>query len=97
MRVTSHTLPILSMRRMWKLLVHLLVIVVPPSWWWTWRVEGLVVLHLIVVVLMSVIGKLVSICCWQSSLQGFNSINDSSNGAFHPLKSCADGLLVLCE
>jgi hypothetical protein len=32
---------------------------------------------------------------WQSSLQGLNSINDSSNGVFHPLKSRVDGLLVL--
>jgi hypothetical protein len=65
-----------------------------------WRVEGLLVLHLlllIVVILTSVIGKLVLIHQWQSSLQGINSINDSSNGAFHPLKSCVGGLLVLHE
>jgi hypothetical protein len=98
MRVASHTLPIWSTRRVWKLLVHLLVTMVPPPWWWTWRVEGLLILHLlllIVVVLTSVIGKLVLIHQWQSSLQGINSINDSSNGAFHLLMSCVSGLLVL--
>jgi hypothetical protein len=84
--------------------VHPFVIMVLPSWWWTWwRVEGLLILHLfhlillIVVVLMSVIGKLVLVRCWHSSLQGLNSINDSSNGAFHLLKSRVGGLLVLCE
>jgi hypothetical protein len=97
MRVSSHTLPIWPMWRAWKLLVHLLVIAVLPSWWWMWwRVEGLIVLHLLIrVVLMSVVGKIVLIRYWQSSLQGLNSINDSSNGVFHPLKSCVDGLLVL--
>jgi hypothetical protein len=103
MRVASHPFPIWPTRRGWKLLVHLLAIVVLPSWWWTWRVEGLLVLHrlhlllVVMVVLTSVIGKLVLICCWQSYLQGFNLINDSSNEAFHLLKSCVDGLLVLCE
>jgi hypothetical protein len=29
--------------------------------------------------------------------QGINSINDPSNGAFHPLKSCVSGLSVLRE
>jgi hypothetical protein len=67
-----------------------------------WRVEGLLVLlHLllllIVVVLMSLIGKVVLIRQWQSSLHGVNLINDSSNGAFHPHKSCVGGLLVLRE
>jgi hypothetical protein len=45
----------------WKLLVHLLVIAVRPLWWWTWRVEGLLVVHLlrvIVVVLTCIIQKL---------------------------------------
>jgi hypothetical protein len=100
MRVTSHTLPIWSTQRVWKLLVHLLVIVVLPSWWWTWRVEELLILHLlllIIVVLMSLVGKLVLIRRWQSSLQGGNPIDDSSNGMFHPLKSCVGGLLVLRE
>jgi hypothetical protein len=104
MRVASHTLPIWSTGRAWKLLVYPLVIEVLPSWWWTWwRVEGLLILHLfhlillIMVVLTSVIGKLVLVHCWHSSLQGLNSINDSSNGAFHLLKSCVSGLLVLCE
>jgi hypothetical protein len=86
--------------RAWKLLVHLLVIIVLPSWWWTWRVEGLLVLHLlllVVVVLMSIIGKLVLIRCWQSSLQGLNLINDSTNGAFNLLKSSIGRLPVLCE
>jgi hypothetical protein len=49
----------------WKLLVHLLVITVLPLWWWTWRVEGLLILHLlffVIVVLMSIVGKLVLIC-----------------------------------
>jgi hypothetical protein len=84
----------------WKLLVHLLVIAVLLSWWWTWRVEGLLILHLllgVVVVLMSLIEKLVMIRRWQSSLQGGNLIDDSSNGTFHPLKSCVGGLLVLHE
>jgi hypothetical protein len=100
MKVTSHTLPIWSTRRAWKLLGHLLVIAVPMLWWWTWRVEGLIILHLlllIVVVLMSLVGKLGLICPWQSSLQGVNPINDSNNGAFHPLKCCVSGLLVLRE
>jgi hypothetical protein len=53
----------------WKLLVHLLVITVRPSWWWTWRVEGLLVAHLLllfvaVVVLTSIVRKLVLICSW---------------------------------
>jgi hypothetical protein len=84
------------MRRAWKLLVHLLAIVVLPSWWWKWRVEGLLVLHLllliiiiIIVILTSLIRKLGLIIQWQSSLQGINPINDSSNGVFHLLKSCA--------
>jgi hypothetical protein len=68
MRVASHTLPIWSTWRAWKLLVHLLVIAVQPSWWWMWRVEGLLVVHLllvvVVVVLTSIIRKLVSICLW---------------------------------
>jgi hypothetical protein len=104
MRVASHTLPIWSTRRVWKLLVHPLVIAVLPSWWWSWwRVEGLIVLHLfhlillIVVILTSVIEKLVLVHCWHCSLQGRNSINDSSNGAFHPLKSHVSELLVRCE
>jgi hypothetical protein len=48
----------------WKLLVHLLVITVWSSWWWTWRVEGLIVVHLlhvVVVVLTSTIQKLLLI------------------------------------
>jgi hypothetical protein len=80
--------------------VHLLVITMLPSWWWTWRVEGLLVLHpllLVMVVLTSIIRKLVLIHQWQSSLQGVNSINDSSNGVFHPLNICVSGLLVLHE
>jgi hypothetical protein len=75
-----------------------------PLWWWAWwRVQGLLVIHLfylvllIVVVLTSVIWKLVLVCCWHSSLQDLNSINDSSDGAFHPLKIHVGGLLVLCE
>jgi hypothetical protein len=83
------------MRRAWKLLVHLLIIALLPSWWWSWRVEGLLVLHLllpVVVVLMSQIRKLVLIHRWQSSLQGGNPIDDSSNGTLHPLKSCVSGL-----
>jgi hypothetical protein len=91
MRVASHTLPIWSTRRAWKLLVHLLVITMLPSWWQTWRVEGLLVLHLLllfVVILTSVIRKLVLIHWWQSSLQCLNSINDSNNGAFHLFRSC---------
>jgi hypothetical protein len=55
------------MQRAWKLLVHLLVIVVLPSWWWMWRVEGLLVLHLlllIVFVLTSLVGKLGLIRRW---------------------------------
>jgi hypothetical protein len=64
MRVASHTLLIWSTWRAWKLLVHLLIIAVWPSWWWTWRVEGLLIVHLLVVVLMSVIRKLVLICQW---------------------------------
>jgi hypothetical protein len=102
MRVASHTLPIWSTQRMWKLLVQLLVIAVLPSRWWTWRVEGLLVLQLlllvvVVIVFTSIIGKLVLICLWQSSLQGIKLINDFRNGAFHPLKSCVGGLLVLRE
>jgi hypothetical protein len=57
-------LPIWSTWRAWKLLVHLLIIAVLPSWWWTWRVEGLLVLHfllIIVVVLMSLVGMFVLI------------------------------------
>jgi hypothetical protein len=66
MRMASHTLPIWSMRRAWKLLVHPLVIAVLPSWW---RVEGILVIHLfhlvllIVVVLASVVGKLILVHC----------------------------------
>jgi hypothetical protein len=101
MRVASHTLPIWSTWRAWKLLVLQLVIVVLPSRWWTWwRVEGLLVLQLIlliVVVLRSVIRKLVLVPCWHTSLQGLNSINASSNGAFDPLKSRVGGLLIFCE
>jgi hypothetical protein len=88
------------MRRAWKLLVHLLVIAVLPPWWWMWRVEGLLVLHLlllVMVVVTSVGWKLVLISRRQSSIQGITSINDSSNGAFHLLKSCVSGLLVLRE
>jgi hypothetical protein len=64
MRVASHTLPIWSMWMAWKLLVHLLVIAVWLSRWWMWRVEGLLVVHLlllVVVILMSIIQKLVLI------------------------------------
>jgi hypothetical protein len=99
-RVASHTSPIWSTRRVWMLLVHMLVITVLLSWWWMWRVEGLLILHLlllIVAILTSIVGKLVLIHQCQSSLQGVNSINDSSNGAFHLLKSCVSGLLVLHE
>jgi hypothetical protein len=80
MRVASHTLPIWSTWRAWDQLVHLLDITVLLSWWWTWRVEGLLVPHLliVVVILMSVVGILVLIRCWQSSIQGFNSINNSN-------------------
>jgi hypothetical protein len=88
------------MRRAWKLLVHLLVIAVLPPSWWMWRVEGLLVLHLlllVMVVVTSVGWKLVLISRRQSSIQGITSINDSSNGAFHLLKSCVSGLLVLRE
>jgi hypothetical protein len=94
MRVAFHSLPIWSTWRAWKLLVHLLVIVVLPPWWWMWRVEELLILHLL---LVAVVSKLVLIHQWQSSLQAINLINDSSNGAFHPLKSCVGGLLVLRE
>jgi hypothetical protein len=104
MRMASHTLPIWSTRMVWKLLVHPLVIAVLPSWGWTWwRVEGLLAIHLfhlvllIVVVLLSVVGKLVMVHCWCSSLQGLNSINDSSDGALQLLKSGVGGLLALCE
>jgi hypothetical protein len=97
MRVASHTLPIWSMRRAWKLSVHQLVIAMLSSWWWMWwRVEGLLVL-LVMVVPTSVVGKRVLVRYWHSSLQGLNSINNSSNGAFHPLKSHVGGLLVFCE
>jgi hypothetical protein len=51
----------------WKLLVHLLVITVRPSWWWMWRVDGLLIVHLlrvIMVVLTSIIQKLVLIYLW---------------------------------
>jgi hypothetical protein len=53
------------MQRTWKLLVHLLVIAVLLSLYWMWRVEGLIVLHLLllVVILTSVVGKLVLIHC----------------------------------
>jgi hypothetical protein len=92
------------MQRVWKLVVHLLVIMVLPSWWWTWwRVEWLLILHLFhllllfLVILMSVIGKLVLVCCRHSSLQGLNLFNDVSNRSFHPLKSSVNGLLVLYE
>jgi hypothetical protein len=100
MRVTSHTLPIWSTWRAWKLLVHLLVIVVLLSWWWMWRVEGLLILHLLlllVVIITSFIRKLGLISWWQSSFQGINLINDFNNGALHLLKSCVGGLLVLRE
>jgi hypothetical protein len=73
MRVTSHTLPIWSTRRTWKLLVRLLVVVALPSWWWMWRVEGLVVLLLLlVVIVMTLLGKLGLISRWQSSFHGVN-------------------------
>jgi hypothetical protein len=95
--VASHTLPIWSTRRAWKLLVHSLVIAVMPLWWWAWwRVEGLLVI-LVVVILTSVIGMLVLVYCCYSSLQSLNSTKDSSNGVFHLLKSHVSGLLVLCE
>jgi hypothetical protein len=48
----------------WKHLVHLLVIAVRPPWWWTWRVEGLLIIHLlhvVVVDLTSIIRRLVLI------------------------------------
>jgi hypothetical protein len=102
-RVMSHTLPIWSTWRPWKLLVHPLAIMVLPSWWWTWRVEGLLLLLfllLIVVILTSLLGKpglIGLINRWQSSFQGINLINGCSIGAFHPLKSCVGGLLVLHE
>jgi hypothetical protein len=52
----------------WKLLVHLLVIAVQPSWWWKWRVKGLLIIHLLLIVvmvaLMSIVPKLVLICSW---------------------------------
>jgi hypothetical protein len=83
-----------------KLFACLLVIAVLLSWWWMWRVEGLIHLLVIVVILTSLIGKLGLIALisqWQSSLPSVNPINDCSNGAFHVLKSCADGLLVLHE
>jgi hypothetical protein len=77
-------------QRAWKLFMHLLVITVLPSWWWMWRVEGLLhhLLLVVVFILMSLVRKLVLIHQWQSSLQGVNMINDSSNGVFHLLKSC---------
>jgi hypothetical protein len=65
-RVASHTLPIWSTWMAWKLLVRLLVIAMQPSWWWKWRVEGLVVVHLLLlvvgVILASIVRKLVLIC-----------------------------------
>jgi hypothetical protein len=53
----------------WKILVHLLVITVRPSRWWTWTVEGLLVVHLlllvvVMVVLTSIVRKLVLIYLW---------------------------------
>jgi hypothetical protein len=54
-----------------------------------------IVLILVVVILTSLLGKLGLINQWQSSLQDVNAIIDSSNGAFHSLKSCFGGLLVL--
>jgi hypothetical protein len=53
----------------WKLLVHLLIIAVRPSRWWKWRVEGLLIVHLllllvVMIVLMSIVWKLVLICSW---------------------------------
>jgi hypothetical protein len=84
--------------------VHPLVITVLPSWRWAWwRVEGLLIIHLfhlillVVIVLTSVVGKLVLVRCWRSSLQDLNLINDFHDGVFHPLKSRVGGLLVLCE
>jgi hypothetical protein len=65
-----------------------------------WRVEGLLVLHLIlpiVVVIMRHIKKLVLIRRWQSSVQGGNPIDDSINVMFLLLKSCVSGRLVLHE
>jgi hypothetical protein len=52
-----------------KLLVHLLVIAVWSSWWWTWRVEGPLIIHLllhvvVVVILTSIVRKLVLIYLW---------------------------------
>jgi hypothetical protein len=96
MRVTSHTVPISSTRRTWNLFLCLLVIAVLPLWWWMWIVEGLVLL-LLVVVPTSLLDKLGLISRWQSSVQGVNPINGSSNGAFHSLKSSSSGLLVLRE
>jgi hypothetical protein len=52
-----------SVRKAWKLLVHLLVIAVRLSWWWTWRVEGLLII-VVVVTLMSIVRKLVLIYLW---------------------------------
>jgi hypothetical protein len=43
------------------------------------------------------LGLISLISQWQSSFQGINLINDYNNGAFHPLKSCVSGLLVLHE
>jgi urea transporter len=80
----------------WKLMVLMLVVAVLPSWWWTWRVEGFVLL-LLLVVLTSLLDKHGLISWWQSHPQGVNLINDYNNGKFHLLKSCVDGLLVLCE
>jgi hypothetical protein len=100
MRVTSHTLPIWLMWRAWKLLVPLLVITVLSLWWWTWRVEGLLILHLLLIVvgvLMSLLDRLVLIRQWYCSLQGVNLISDPSNGVFDLLKSSVGGLLVLHE
>jgi hypothetical protein len=100
MRVTSHTLPIWLTWRAWKLLVPLLVITVLMSWWWMWRVDGLLILHLLLLilgVLMSLVDWLALICWWYCNLQGVNPINDPNNGAFDPLKSCVSGLLVLHE
>jgi hypothetical protein len=88
------------MWRAWKLLVPLLVITVLSLWWWTWRVEGLLILHLLLIVvgvLMSLVGRLVLIRQWYCSLQGVNLISDPSNGVFDLLKSSVGGLLVLHE
>jgi hypothetical protein len=70
MRVPSHTLPIWSTQRAWKLLVYPLVIMVLPSWGWAWwRVEELLIIYLfhlvllVMAILMSVDGKLVLVCC----------------------------------